>query len=188
MGVQLSGRAKAGVAAAAVVALGAVAVGGTSLTGALFTDSASVGGQSVSTATVEITAGLNAGSSAINVSDLLPGDSKSTTITVTNTGSADAFWSVALPKSTGDAALESAVNVTVNVGSVTETHSLTAWQGKKLALATALEANAVQDVVITVSLPASAANALQGLDAGFSIDVASVQERNNSAWVSGFVS
>lgn len=178
-------RTKWGVALASAVALGAVAAGGASLSGALFTSEATVGGQKVGTGTVAIAASTQAGSSAINVGDLLPGDTASTTVTVRNTGTASSYFSIELPKTAGDAALESAVQVSVAVGSVTETHSLTGWQGKVLRLAAPLAASATQDVVVTVALPLSAPNSLQGLDAGFGVDVASIQARNNTTWTPG---
>lgn len=169
-----------GIVAIALVASAALATGGV-VAGAYFTSQATVTGQSVGTATVEIEAGTATTSAALNVPSLLPGDTESTTITLENTGTEAVYYTVTLPTtSAGDAALEDALQVTVVAGTETHTRSLTAWQGGIYQLGTALAAGASIPVTVQITLPLGADDSLQGLDAGFSVTFDAIQARNTT--------
>lgn len=169
-----------GIGAIALVASAALATGGV-VAGAYFTSQATVTGQSVGTATVEIEAGTATTSAALNVPSLLPGDTESTTITLENTGTEAVYYAVTLPTtSAGDAALEDALQVTVVAGTETHTRSLTAWQGGIYQLGTALAAGASIPVTVQITLPLGADDSLQGLDAGFSVTFDAIQARNTT--------
>ncbi|HLU63213.1 MAG TPA: hypothetical protein VKY66_01670 [Protaetiibacter sp.] len=169
-----------GIVAIVLVASAALATGGV-VAGAYFTSQATVTGQSVGTATVEIEAGTATTSAALNVPSLLPGDTESTTITLENTGTEAVYYTVTLPTtSAGDAALEDALQVTVVAGTETHTRSLTAWQGGIYQLGTALAAGASIPVTVQITLPLGADDSLQGLDAGFSVTFDAIQARNTT--------
>src|SRR5690606_2997498 len=175
-----------GIVAIVLVASAALATGGV-VAGAYFTSQATVTGQSVGTATVEIEAGTATTSAALNVPSLLPGDTESTTITLENTGTEAVYYTVTLPTtSAGDAALEDALQVTVVAGTETHTRSLTAWQGGIYQLGTALAAGASIPVTVQITLPLGADDSLQGLDAGFSVTFDAIQARNptvTAGWI-----
>lgn len=183
-----TGRRRRALSLALTVSLTAAIVGGTAIAAhAYFTSQASVTGQQVATATVQVTAGTAALSSPIAVNDLLPGDTATTRIDVANTGSADVYYSVRLPRTTGDAALESVLEVTVTVGGLSETRTLTAWQTGALQIGPALVAGASQAVTVAAKLPASAANSLQGTATGFSVQFDAIQARNTTPPTAGWV-
>ncbi|QWF20432.1 hypothetical protein KM427_15735 [Nocardioides sp. LMS-CY] len=184
----LTRRRKIVVAGVGVAAAAALVAGGIAVTGAYFTSQATVGGQSVGTATVAITAGTAASSAPISAASLLPGDSESTTIDLANTGSEDVYYTIRLPKTAGgDTALESAIQVEVAVGAASETRSLTAWQAGALQIGPALAAAGGQTMTVTISLPTTADNTLQGLDAGFTAQIDAIQARNTTAPTAGWV-
>lgn len=184
---RLTRRRKIVVAGVGVAAAAALVTGGIAVTGAYFTSQATVSGQSVGTATVAIAAGTATSSAPISAASLLPGDSESTTIDLANTGSEDVYYTIRLPKSAGDTALESAIQVKVAVGATSETRSLTAWQAGALQIGPTLAAHGNQAVTVTVSLPTTADNTLQGLDAGFTARIDAIQARNTTAPTAGWV-
>lgn len=185
---QPSRRRKIAIASVGIAAAATLVAGGLAVTGAYFTSQATVNGQSVGTATVKITADTTSSSAPIDADSLLPGDTETTTIDVANTGSEDVYYTVRLPKTAGgDADLESAVRVKVTVGATSETRTLTAWQNGALQVGPALEAEATQAVAVELTLPTDADNDLQGLDAGFAVEVDAVQARNNTAPTAGWV-
>jgi hypothetical protein len=171
---------RVGLVAVALAAAAALATGGV-VVGAYFTSQATVTGQSVGTATVEIEAGTATTSAVLDVPSLLPGDTESTTITLENTGTEAVYYTVTLPTtSAGDAALEDALQVTVVAGTETHTRSLAAWQGGVYQLGTALAAGASIPVTVQITLPLGADDSLQGLDAGFSVTFDAIQARNTT--------
>lgn len=170
------------IAATALLATGAAATAW-----ALFTSQATVSGQTVSAGTLSISAETASTSSPISATGMLPGDSTSTKITLENTGNSGLYYSVQLPlDSSSTLALADAIQATVTVGSVTETRSLSAWQTGSLHLGTALAAGASSGVTVTILLPNTADNSLQGTGAAFNVQVDAVQERNvtppDSGW------
>lgn len=176
---------------AAVVAAGALAFGGIALTNAWFTSQATVSGQSVTTATVEIEAGLAVDTPPIAVTSMLPGDEAVTTIAVTNTGSEDVYYAVGPFVATGDQVLREELEVTVVVGgdpATTTTHTLWEWEfGQYEGIA--LEAGTTTEVSIIVALPTTAGDALQDTSTAFSINFSAIQARNftgttTPTWVS----
>lgn len=171
--------------AVAVIAAAVVGLGGLALTNAYFTSQATVAGHSVSTATVVISAETSSASSPIQVTDLLPGDTVSTVITVSNTGSEDLYFSAGDLALTGDAALQDALQVTVGDGTTTHTTALSDWATGSLA-GFALDAGDAVDITVSVSLSAGAGDELQGLEAGFSIVFDAIQQRNVTAPEPGF--
>ncbi|WP_284299908.1 TasA family protein [Homoserinibacter gongjuensis] len=176
---------KVGVAAAAVVGAMALAAGGV-YAGAYFTSQATVGGQTVGTATVEIAAGTATSSAVLAVPSLLPGDTETTVITLENTGSEDIYYTVSLPATAGDDALEDALQVTVVAGAETHTRSLTAWQGGAYQYGVALGDGESIDLTVSVALAGTADDTLQGLDAGFAVTIDAIQARNHpvtAGWV-----
>ena len=174
--------------ATAAVGIAALAFGGGTLASALFTSQTTVTGQSATTATVVIEAGTATTSAPIALTSMLPGDTASTVIELENTGTEAVFYTVRLPASaTGDAALESAMQVTVAVGAATETRSLTAWQLGAWQVGPALAAAGSNTVTVTVSLPIGTADTVQGLDAGFSVQFDAIQQRNMTAPTAGWV-
>lgn len=155
---------------------------------AFFTSQATVTGQTVGTATVEITADTATMSAPIGVTDMLPGDTATTSIDLVNTGSEDVSYTVRVPKTTGgDAGLEAELDVTVTIGAATETRKLSAWQTGALQLPAALADGATQRVTVTVALPTTAGNALQGTSAGFTVQFDAIQARNTPAPTGGWV-
>lgn len=160
------------------VAAGALAFGGIALTNAWFTSQAEVDGQSVSTATVEIAAGLAPETDPIAVTDLLPGDEAVTVLAVQNTGSEGVYVAVGPFDVTGSAELAAALDVTVVVdGQSSTTHTLAEWaQGQYEGIA--LAAGATTEVSVLVELSVDAENALQDTDAGFSVGFEAIQARN----------
>lgn len=172
---------------------GALAVGSTgfmaiSATSASFTSQATVTGYSVATATVEIQAGTAATSTPITAADLLPGDVASTVVDVKNTGTQGVYYAVRLPLVTGgDATLQDALQVTVSVGTASETKSLTAWQAGALQIGPALAASQADEVTVTVQLPATADNTVQGTGAAFSVLIDAIQERNTPQPTAGWL-
>ncbi|MEV7694461.1 hypothetical protein AB0N73_14150 [Microbacterium sp. NPDC089189] len=178
-------------AGAAIVATGALTFGGIALTNAWFTSQATVTGQSVATATVEISAGLAVDTPPIAVTDLLPGDEAVTTIAVSNTGTEDIYYAVGPFVATGSTDLREQLQVTVVVNgdpATTTTHSLWEWEfGQYEGIA--LAAGATTEVSVIVSLPTTAGNELQDTEAGFSIGFDAIQARNftgttTPTWVS----
>lgn len=178
----------------AIVAVGAVGVaalafGGASITGALFTSQATVSGQSAATATVELTAATASASTPIAATDMLPGDSVSTTIELDNTGTESLYYTVRIvPTAAGDALLEDELDVTVQVGAASLTRTLTAWGGGALQIGPALAADATDTVTVTLTLPLGADDAVQGMAAGFSVQFDAIQQRNVPAPTAGWVS
>lgn len=170
-----------------VLTIAAVTGGGVLAAIALFTSQATVTGQQVGTATVELSADTAASSVPLSVADMLPGDSDATVIDLNNSGTADLYYTVRLPTTTGDLALENVLQVTVTIGAVTETRTLTAWQAGALQLGAALTAGSTQAVTVTVSLPTSAGNALQGTETGFTVQFDAIQARNTTPPTAGWV-
>jgi hypothetical protein len=171
-----------------VAGAAALVGGGLLATGAYFTSQATVDGQGVTTASVKITADTAAASAPITAGSLLPGDTKSTSIDLKNTGSEDVYYTISLPKAAGgDADLESAIEVKVTVGSASETHTLTDWQDGALQIGPALAADTTQPVKVELTLPAGADDDLQGTDAAFAVQVDAIQARNTTAPTAGWV-
>lgn len=171
------------------IAAGALAFGGIALTNAWFTSQAEVDGQSVSTATVEIAAGLAPDTDPIAVTDLLPGDEAITVLDVKNTGTEDVYFAVGPFDVAGDSALADALAVTVVVnGADSTTHTLTEWsEGQYEGIA--LAAGATTQVSVLVELSVDAENTLQDTDAAFSVGFEAIQARNftgttTPTWVS----
>jgi|GEM_PF-3582896 len=169
----------AGITAAAVVGAAVLAAGGV-YAGAYFTSQATVTGQSLGTATVEIEAGTASTSAPLAAANMLPGDTENTTITLENTGSEDVYYAVSLPATAGDAALEGALNVTVTAGAESYTATLAAWQGGAYQYGAVLGDGESIDLTVSVSLPGTAPDTLQGLDAGFSVTIDAIQARNQT--------
>lgn len=173
-------RARAiGIAAAAVIVAAALTAGGV-YAGAYFTSQATVGGQTVGTATVEITAGTASTSAVLAVPSLLPGDTETTVITLENTGTEDVYYTVSLPATAGDDALEDALQVTVVAGTETHTRSLTDWQGGAYQYGVALGDGESIDLTVSVALAGTADDTLQGLGAGFAVTIDAIQARNHA--------
>lgn len=182
-----SAATKAVIATGSVLAAGALALGGIAVTGAVFTSQATVSGQSVTTATVEVEAGTKTTSAPIAATNLLPGDTESTTITLENTGSVGAYYRISLPREVGgDDALASALQVTVAAGGATTTQTLATWQGGSLQVGPALASGAAQDVTVSVTLPSTAGDELQGTSASFAVLFDAIQERNTEPPTAGW--
>ncbi|OUZ09113.1 hypothetical protein BHE97_11460 [Aeromicrobium sp. PE09-221] len=165
--------------AVAVLAGVAALVGGIFAAGALFTSQATVAGQQVGTATVEIAADTVASSAPIDVDSLLPGDSESTVIEVANTGNEDVYYAVSLKTTEGgDEALEEVLQVTVEVGEQSQTQTVADWPSGVFQLGDPLSAGATQEVEVSIQFPENADNELQGLSTEFSIQVEAIQARN----------
>ena len=94
----------------AAAAVAALATGGTF---AVFTDSDAIGENNIDSGTVSIA--LDGDDPVIDVSDMVIGDSKSGTLTVTNDGANKATYTLT-GDSAGDEALESAAHITINDG------------------------------------------------------------------------
>lgn len=172
------------IAAAALSGVIAIA-GGVALTSALFTAEDSVE-QSVGTATISISAKTATTSPVLAVDDLLPGDTKSTVVTVENDGTAGVYYAVSLPLVSADPALADALEVTVAVDGESATHSLSDWQDGYLQVDTELDAGKTQDITVTVTLEIGAKDALQDLVADFEVVVSAQQARNVDAPTPGW--
>ncbi|MFT4211798.1 MAG: TasA family protein [Microbacterium sp.] len=170
-------RNRAGTIAVAALAAAALAAGGVALTNAYFTSQATVTGESVSAGTVVLSAGTASTSAPIDVDGLLPGDTASTVITVSNTGTEDLYFSAGDFALTGDTTLQDALQITVGDTTTSYTASLTEWSTGSLD-GFALAAGDSTDITVTLELPATAGDELQGLDAGFSITFDATQQRN----------
>lgn len=165
--------------------LGVVAAGAmVAIAFALFTSTATVSGQNVGTATIEIEAGTAAASSPIDIDDLLPGDTQSTTIDLENTGTAGVYLSVRLPLASGASGpLSEALRVTLTAGDASHELSLADWQLGAVHLSGALADDSARPITVTVELPLGAGSAdggatLQGQDLSFAVEVTAVQERH----------
>lgn len=182
-----SRRSKIVVAGVGVAAAAALVAGGLAVTNAYFTSQATVGGQTVGTATVQVAADTASSSAPIDVDSLLPGDTETTTIDLKNTGSEDVYYALSLPAAAdGDADLESAIKIKVTIGATSETRTLTAWQDGALQIGPALEADDTQAVDVELTLPADVED-LQGLATGFAVQVDAIQARNTTAPTAGWV-
>lgn len=147
---------------------------------ALFTSQATVTGQQVTTSTIEI---LATSTAAIDLNDLLPGDSASTTVTVENTGSESALLSIELPlANSSDAALAQQLDATVTVSGASSpfSYKLSHWQTGRLVLSSPLASGATLSFDVGITLPVGAPNSLQGTQSAFTIQVDAVQERNTT--------
>lgn len=173
---------------AGVIVVGA---GGLMLIGALFTSQATVSGQSVETGTVQISADTQATSAPISTEGLLPGDETTTEILIENTGTADVFYAIRLPELADagavDRDLADALQVTVITEDGVEQRSLTEWQAGTVQVATPLDAGGDVPIIVSVELPLSADNSLQGLKAAFSVQIDAIQARNVAAPIAGWV-
>lgn len=184
-----SRRSKMLLAGVGVAATAALVAGGLAATDAYFTSQATVGGQSVGTATVSVAANTASTSAPIDVDSLLPGDTETTTIELKNTGSEDVYYTLSLPTTPdGDTDLESAIDIKVTIGDATQTRTLTAWQDGILQIGPTLEPDDTETLDIELTLPAGVDD-LQGLTTGFTVQIDAIQARNNSAptpgWITG---
>jgi len=178
----------AAVVGGCAIAIATLTVGTSQLVGAVFTSQATVTGQAVTAATVEIDAAMTSGSTPISVPSMLPGDTTETSIALSNTGSEAVYYTVRLPQvEDTDVALAAVLEITVTVGSDTETRTLAAWQGGALQIGPALAAGDTRSIALEVELPSGASNALQGLEAGFSVQVDAIQARRTTAPTAGWV-
>ena len=157
---------------------------------AYFTANAAVAGQKVTTGTVNVSADTTQGAAPISVTGLLPGDTATTSVTVTNTGTEPVYLSATLPTAaTTDAGLAGVLETEVKVGTLTETRSLQSWQSGRLQLAEPLAAGATRTIEVATALPAAVTDAaLSGKSAEFSVSVAATQVKNtpvpgSSGWV-----
>ncbi|QEE62174.1 hypothetical protein FVA74_11765 [Salinibacterium sp. dk2585] len=172
-----------------MISAGALALGGGfGMAGAYFTSQATVTNQSVATATVEIGAATKATSQRITATNFLPGDSTATTLTLSNTGSESVYYGVSLPREAGgDDVLADALQVTVAVaGGPSATQTLAAWQDGYLQSAVALAAGDAVDVTITVTLPGTVDDVLQGKNAAFTAQFDAIQVRNTPVPTAGW--
>lgn len=182
-----STRMRVGLVAVVVVGVAALLFGGGALTNAFFTSQATVHG-SAATATVEIQADTASASSPIAVTDMLPGDSASTTIELENTGTESVYYTVRIvPTAAGDVLLEDELEVTVQAGAASLTRTLTAWRSGALQIGPALAAGVSDDVTVTLTLPLGAADAVQGMSAGFAVQFDAIQQRNVPVPTAGWV-
>lgn len=155
---------------------------------ALFTSEASVTGHSVGTATIEIEAGVSAGSAPIEVEDMLPGDVDSMQLVLENTGSGDVYLDAAVAETEStDVALAAALQITMVVGDDSHSATLAEWQAGRFQLGSSLAPDGSAAVTVSVELPEGADNELQGLDAGFSVDFSAVQTRGVATPETGWV-
>lgn len=170
---------KATMAGISALVAATVGIGGIALSsGALFTSEAAQS-ESVKTAIVTVSAATATDSAAINLTSMLPGDTATTKITVTNTGNEAVLWDVAIPNTAAPSnALADQLKVSVNVGSTTLEKTLTDWQAGSLKFKTPLAAGATETITVTTSLPTSATNAVQNLSAKFDVKVNAQQSRN----------
>lgn len=180
-----SKRSRAVMAGALALGVAAAGFGGIAATNAYFTATASVTGESLKVGTVALTAGTAASSAPLKVVDMLPGDTASTAITVTNTGNAPLYFSVTTSSLTGSSALQGTVAVTISDGTVSHSDTLTNWVTGSL-YGFSLGANASTTITVTVALPGSASNSLQGTAAGFDVAFTATQQRNVTAPAAGF--
>lgn len=186
--VPTSRRRTVAIIAGGIVAAAALAISPVLFTNALFTSQATVSGQTATTATVEIEAGVASTSSPLSASSMLPGDTASTLIELENSGTESVYYTVRVPASAGgDSALEDTLQVTVSVGATSETRTLSSWQDGALQIGTALAAAATTGVTVTVSLPVGTDDSVQSLDIGFSLVFDAIQQRNTPAPTAGWV-
>lgn len=157
-------------AGAAAIALG---VGGFLTTTAAFTDSESVTGNIVKTATLTI--GKSA-SQTIALEKLIPGQEvvQNDVLTFTNAGNVDFGYTITLKNVTGPAALQAWVPVKISAGGKTESGTL-ASPPKITGLSLAPGAAAV-DVDVTIGLDANADNTVKDTAAGFDLVVDATQK------------
>lgn len=175
-------------AALAGAAVTVVALGGALTIGALFTAQTSVTGQTVETGTLQVHAGTAATSAPISAPGMLPGDEITTEILLENTGTADAYYTVRVPvASDSTAALVDALEVTVITEDGIEQRTLQSWQSGALQVAVPLASGAEVPVVVSVRLPLESDDALQQMQAEFTVQVDAIQARNVETPVAGFV-
>ncbi len=171
----------------AVVGAAAIATGGALLTGALFTSQATVSGQTVGTAVVEIEAETSSSSAPIALTSMLPGDTEQTSLVLENTGTEGVYYTVRVPAADGsDPELETALSVKVTVGALSYEATLASWQDGALQIAQPLASEATQAVQVEVALPIDTDDAVQGKTAEFAVQFDAIQERNQPTPTQGW--
>lgn len=159
-----------------VIAAGALGFGGAAFTNAWFTSQATIGEQQLATGTVSLSATIPATSAPISATGLVPGDTVSTTIRVSNDGTEDLYYTIGSFVADGDAALASALRVAVAADGIpTVTRSLSEWATGSYE-GIALASGATAELEVTVTLPTSATNELQGTAASFTVPFTAVQQ------------
>ncbi|SDO66318.1 SipW-cognate class signal peptide [Paenibacillus sp. yr247] len=165
------------VLAMAITALGATLVaGGTS---ALFTASASNTNNSFTAGTVKIALDkADTVAKYFNVSNIAPGDSGSSPVVVTNTGSLELRYDITSTVTGGLAVAQPGDNhpLTVKIYSdAAMTQEIVAGDNNRV-----LAPNVgTETLYVKWQLPLDAGNAYQGLTATYSIEVAAEQTKNN---------
>ena len=181
-----SGRVRAVLATGVVVGLGAIT------TTALWTDSASVAGTTISTGTLDLKVDGQdtvTGYTSLNITNMVPGASVAAVLTIANAGNVSFTYlasSVATNPDTKD--LRSALQVKVTgATSVTGSSPTATCGGATLAgTGTALNTGLVttartlaggtnEKLCVQITLPSTAANALQGASTGVTLQFDATQ-------------
>jgi predicted ribosomally synthesized peptide with SipW-like signal peptide len=175
----------------ALLALGAVLVAGTGGTWALWTDSATVSGLTFTTGTLDIK--VNAldnvtNYTGLNATGMYPGATSAGTLTVSNAGSTRFSYTITSAVASGSATLATALTVAVYTGATVSGTGLTATctggtaltttgslNGTVLGTAQTLAIGGSQTLCLQVTLPTSAANALQSLSVGATLTFSATQ-------------
>jgi hypothetical protein len=169
-----------------------------STTGALFTDTQSVGANTFSTGTIDIS--TSPASALVTFSDMAPGDKVTNPITVTNGGSLQLRY--AIQSTTTEDSLAGQLDMTIKTGVTTctnagfDTDGTVAYGPDDLGSTTGvdavgdatqgadtgdrtLDASAEEVLCFQVSLPLSTGNSYQGLNTTATFDFISEQTANN---------
>jgi hypothetical protein len=159
----------------AALAVVLAAVGITVGSGANFTASAANPGNVFTTGTLLI--GNSSSSALLNLTGMKPGDTQSSTVDITNTGSLDGDFVLKTANATGSAALLGQMDLTVlDCGAWTvsapscSTGTTTVYNGKVSSLTNSSLGNYAGGIKhrykFTATLPSSTDNTFQGLTAG----------------------
>lgn len=170
-----TGRARAFMAMGVVVGLGAIT------TTALWTDSASVAGTTISTGTLDLKVdGQDSvtGYTSLNITNMVPGGSVAAVLTIANAGNVPFTYvassaatntpvakdlAAALQvKVTGATSVTGAATPTATCGGTTLAGTGTALNTGLVTTARPLAAGTNEKICVQVTLPSTAANALQG--------------------------
>jgi predicted ribosomally synthesized peptide with SipW-like signal peptide len=167
----------------ATVALGAMLIGGGTL--AIFTDSATNTSNTFTAGTLDISLDKADGTKYFDISNIAPGDSGSTTITVSNDGSLELRYDIATSL-TGDLATsvdedgDTVLDGNQLVVTITDSSNAVVLPGdNNRVLAANGQAGDSETFTVSWSLPYNAGNFYQGKNASYAFTVNAEQTRNN---------
>ena len=164
----------AGMALAAMVLLGLTATA--DKTNANFTATSTNPGNTFGSATISMTNDKPNADDLVNVTNLVPGDTASRTVTITNAGNAGFTYTAAITATANTALWSDTTNglqVTVKRGATTLYTG--ALKNMSLAASGTINAGSTDTLTYNFSFPTSGTNAMQGLTQDFTVTYTATQ-------------